>query len=90
VATSAALGFPIALANTVGYIVAGWNLPSPVPGALGYVVLPVLAIIALGSVSTAPLGAKVAHGMPVAKLKRVFALLLYCLSAYMFWRGFNA
>jgi uncharacterized membrane protein YfcA len=47
VATSAALGFPIALANTVGYIIGGWSLPSPLPGALGYLWLPALAVIAV-------------------------------------------
>ncbi|MEX8492508.1 sulfite exporter TauE/SafE family protein, partial [Sphaerotilus sp.] len=58
VATSAALGFPIALANTVGYVVGGWSMPSPLPGALGYLWLPGLAIIATASVTTAPFGAR--------------------------------
>ncbi len=88
VATSAALGFPIALANTAGYIVAGWNLPSPLPGTLGYVMVPALATIALASVFTAPLGARAAHAMNVAQLKRVFAFLLYGLASYMAWRAF--
>ncbi|MDT7836137.1 sulfite exporter TauE/SafE family protein [Aquabacterium sp. OR-4] len=90
VATSAALGFPIALANTAGYIVAGWNLPSPLPGTLGYVMLPALATLALASVFTAPLGARTAHAMNVAQLKRVFAVLLYGLASYMAWRAFSA
>jgi uncharacterized protein len=38
-------------------------------------------------VTMAPLGARMAHRMPVAKLKRVFALVLYALAAYMFWKG---
>jgi uncharacterized protein len=88
VATSAALGFPIALSNTVGYVIAGWNLPpSPVPGTLGYLVLPALATIAVASVLTAPLGARAAHAMDTTSLKRVFAVLLYGLAAYMAWRG---
>ncbi len=90
VATSAALGFPIALANTVGYIIAGWSLPQSVPGALGYVVLPLLGIIALGSMTTAPLGARAAHAMDLRHLKRVFALMLYGLAGYMFWRGWTS
>ena len=90
VATSAALGFPIALANTLGYVIAGWQLAPAVPGALGYVVLPVLAIIALGSMTTAPLGARAAHAMDLRHLKRVFALLLYMLAGYMFWRGWTS
>ena len=87
VATSAALGFPIAVANTVGYVVSGASLPNLPPHSLGYVWLPALAVIASCSVLTAPLGAKVAHRLPVAKLKKVFALILYGLAAYMLWKG---
>ena len=87
VATSAALGFPIALANTVGYVISGASLPNLPPHSLGYVWLPALAVIASCSVFTAPLGAKVAHRLPVAKLKKVFALILYSLAAYMLYKG---
>lgn len=90
VATSAAIGLPIALASTVGYIVGGWNLGSPVSGALGYVVLPMLAMIAAASMSTAPWGARVAHASDVGRLSVVFACLLYALAAYMVWRGLTA
>jgi uncharacterized protein len=90
VATSAAIGLPIALASTAGYIVGGWSLVSPVPGALGYVVLPMLALIAAASMSTAPLGARVAHATDVRRLSVVFACLLYSLAAYMVWRGVTA
>ncbi|MDP4300603.1 sulfite exporter TauE/SafE family protein [Leptothrix discophora] len=83
VATSAALGFPIALANTIGYVVGGWNLPTALPGAMGYLWLPGLAVIACASVLTAPLGARAAHAMDVAQLKKAFAAVLYLLAAYM-------
>lgn len=87
VATSAALGFPIALASTVGYVIGGWNLPNALPGSLGYLYLPALVCIAVASVSTAPLGARVAHSLDVRQLKRVFALMLYALAAYMVHKG---
>jgi uncharacterized membrane protein YfcA len=87
VATSAALGFPIALANTVGYVVGGWSQPAPLPGSLGFLYLPALAVIALASVLTAPLGARAAHALNVKQLKRVFALMLYVLAAYMLSRA---
>ncbi|MCL4185124.1 MAG: sulfite exporter TauE/SafE family protein [Burkholderiaceae bacterium] len=86
VATSAACGFPIALAGTAGYIYAGWGLELP-GGTLGYVYLPALATIVAASVLTAPLGARAAHAMDVGMLRKVFALLLYVLSAYMLWKG---
>jgi uncharacterized protein len=87
VATSAALGFPIAVANVLGYVVAGQNLQNLPVGSFGYIWLPALAVIALCSVFTAPLGAKAAHSLPVSKLKRVFASILYVLAIYMFYKG---
>jgi uncharacterized protein len=89
VATSAALGFPIALANAIGYVISGWGNAGLPAGALGYIWLPALLVIALASVLTAPLGAKVAHSMDIKPLKRVFACVLYLLAAYMFYKGFH-
>lgn len=87
VATSAALGFPIALANTVGYVFGGSAVPGLPVWSLGYVWLPALAVIASCSVLTAPLGATMAHRLPVARLKKVFSLILYGLAAYMAFKG---
>ncbi len=87
VATSAALGFPIALVNTLGYMYSGSAVAGLPAWSLGYVWLPGLLVIASCSVFTAPLGAKMAHRLPVAKLKRVFALVLYVLAAYMAYKG---
>lgn len=85
VGTSAAIGFPIAIAGAVGYIVnnlSGTGLP---PYSLGYVYLPALVCIVCASVFTAPLGAKLAHALPVDKLKRVFALFLFAVATRMAW-----
>ena len=87
VATSAALGFPIAFANTLGYLVGGWSLPSALPGGFGYLYLPALALISLASMSLAPVGARVAHAMNVGQLRRAFAGLLLLLAAWMFWES---
>ena len=87
VGTSAALGFPIALASTVGYIAGGWSLPQALPGAFGYLYLPGILIVALASVLMAPIGARTAHRMPVVKLRRAFGLLLGLLAAYMAWQA---
>ncbi len=89
VATSAALGFPIALANTVGYVIGGWGLAGGPAGSFGYVYLPALAIIAVASVTMAPLGARSAHSLNVKQLKRIFAFLLFGLAAYMLYRGLS-
>ncbi|MDM0086144.1 MULTISPECIES: sulfite exporter TauE/SafE family protein [unclassified Variovorax] len=87
VATSAALGFPIAVANVVGYVLSGTTVQGLPAGAFGYIWLPALVVIAACSVFTAPLGARAAHSLPVKKLKRVFASVLYLLAAYMLWKG---
>lgn len=87
VGTSAALGFPIAAAATAGYVISGWSLPAPLPGAFGYLFLPAVAIIAAASVSAAPLGAHAAQRIDVAWLRRLFALLLLALAATMLSRA---
>jgi uncharacterized membrane protein YfcA len=86
VATSAALGFPIALAGTLGYIWAGRGLPDMPPGAFGYLYLPGLLVIATTSILTAPLGARTAHRMDIRPLKRSFGVVLYLLAAYFLMR----
>jgi hypothetical protein len=45
VATSAALGFPVALASTAGYLISGWSVPPVLPGAFGYLYLPAWLIV---------------------------------------------
>ena len=86
VATSAALGFPVALAGTLGYIWAGWGLPQMPPGAVGYLYLPGLLVISMASMLTAPLGARTAHRIDVAPLKKLFACVLYLIAAYFLLR----
>lgn len=87
VATSAALGFPIALANVIGYVVSGHGIQNLPAYSFGYIWLPALGVIAVCSVFTAPLGAKAAHKLPVKQLKRTFAVILYFLAAYMLYKG---
>jgi uncharacterized protein len=89
VATSAALGFPIALAGTLANIYYGIKTPGLPPGSLGFVYLPALLVVSLTSVLTAPLGAKTAHRLPVKALRRVFALTMFVLAGYMLHRAFR-
>lgn len=87
VATSAALGFPIALTNVAGYVISGQAARGLPPASFGYIWLPGLVVVAAASVIMAPLGAKTAHALPVAKLKKVFASMLYLLAVYMLAKG---
>ena len=86
VGTSSALGFPIALAGTLGYIWAGQDLPPMPAGSFGYLYLPGLLVISTASVITAPLGARTAHRMDIRPLKKIFAGALYILAAYFVLR----
>jgi len=90
VATSAALGFFIAVANSAGYVASGQAEDIGVSGMLGYIHIPTLLGIVVVSMLTAPVGAKVAHRLPVKTLKRVFAVLLFGLSLYMLQRAIQA
>jgi len=87
VATSAALGFPIALAGTLSNIYFGMHEPNLPAGSLGFIYLPALLLVSLVSVTTAPLGARVAHALPVKSLKKIFALILYLLAGYMLYKS---
>ncbi|MEQ1668194.1 MAG: sulfite exporter TauE/SafE family protein, partial [Sulfuriferula sp.] len=83
IATSAAIGFPIAVAGATGYLITGWATANLPPYSAGYIYLPALAAIASTSMLTAPLGARLAHRLPVAVLKRIFSVLLYALGVKM-------
>ena len=87
VATSAALGLPIAAAGTIGFIVAGFRQPDLPPWSAGYVFLPAMAVIVVASMLVAPFGASVAHRWSAVKLRRAFAALLYALGTYMLWKA---
>ena len=83
IGTSAAIGFPIALAGTIGYMIAGHDATNLPEGAYGFIYLPALAATVIVSMLVAPIGAKVAHSLPVPTVKKVFAGLLLVLLAKM-------
>ncbi|MGC8659249.1 MAG: sulfite exporter TauE/SafE family protein [Desulfomonilaceae bacterium] len=83
IGTSAAIGFPIAVAGTLGYMLSGWHDGSLPKFALGYVYLPAFAGIVCASVLTAPLGAKLAHRLPVKRLKQIFAMVLTVMGTHV-------
>ncbi len=90
VGTASAIGLPIALAGSAGFMIAGLDVAGLPPGALGYVYLPALAALALASVATAPLGAALAHRTDVRRLKRIFATMLYGVGLMLLWRALRA
>lgn len=83
IGTSAAIGFPIALAGTIGYLWHARAADSDLSYLFGYVYLPAVLLISVVSYFTAPLGALLAHRLPVSLLKKVFAFFLVYLSLKM-------
>ncbi len=83
IGTGAALGLPVALLGTLGFVASGWQASGLPAATLGFVYLPALAAVVLASVLTAPIGARMTQRLPVATLKRLFALVLYALATKM-------
>ena len=83
IGTAAAIGFPIAAAGTVGYVLNGLRARDLPEGSLGFVYLPALALIVVASMPMAPLGARLAHRLPVRRLRIVFALMLFAIALRM-------
>ncbi|MGX5217593.1 MULTISPECIES: sulfite exporter TauE/SafE family protein [Pseudomonas] len=78
VATSSACGLPIALAGAISFMWIGWNEAQLPQWSAGFVYLPALAGIAVSSMFFARVGARLAHRLSPVVLKRLFALLLFC------------
>ncbi|QJR16445.1 sulfite exporter TauE/SafE family protein [Usitatibacter palustris] len=76
IGTCAAMGFPLAIAGTIGYVIAGWTVEGLPRGSLGFVYVPAFLGISVTSIFVAPWGAKLAHKLGGATLRRIFALLL--------------
>ena len=83
IGTAAAIGVPLAIAGTVGFIATGLLDKGLPEWSLGYVYLPAFAGIAITSFLVAPLGAKLAHRLPVPVLRRVFVVFLVALAVKM-------
>ena len=83
VATSSACGLPIAIAGALGFMLTGWQNPQLPSGSSGFVYWPAFVGIIITSILTAPLGARLAHRLPAATLKKVFAVFLAILGIRM-------
>lgn len=88
IGTSAALGLPIAVAGTVGYMANGLGKDHLPALSVGYVYVPALVGIVVGTFITVPWGARMAHTMPVTRLQKIFAVILFILATRMLWTLF--
>jgi uncharacterized protein len=76
VGTSSACGVPLALAGTLAFVVTGWDRAGLPAHSLGFVLWPAALAIAVTAVPFATIGARLAHRLPTATLRRVFAVVL--------------
>jgi uncharacterized membrane protein YfcA len=83
IGTAAAIGFPIALAGSAGYVLQGLRTSGLPDGSLGFVYLPALGLVVLTSMAAAPLGARLTNRLPVRRLRFIFAVVLYALAGRM-------
>ncbi len=90
IGTSAAIGFPIAVSGTIGYIVNGMRAAGLPEYSLGYIYIPALVGLVSASVFTAPLGVRLAHSLPVSRLKKIFAVLLFLVGTRMLFSLFQS
>ena len=89
IGTASALGLVISVPAALGFVLIGWGQEGVPPLSVGYVNLLAWLLIIPVSVAVAPWGAKAAHVMPVAMLRRVFAGFMVVVAIKM-WHGIIA
>jgi uncharacterized membrane protein YfcA len=89
IGTAAAVGWTLAVAGTLGYLLSGAGKPGLPEWSAGYVYTPALAWIAAASMALAPVGARIAHRTPAKTLKRAFAVVLFLLATNMLVSSFT-
>ena len=88
VATAAGVGFIIGLPGAIGFMLMGHDVQHLPYGTFGYINIPALVAISIGSIFTAPIGAKWAHSLDEVSLKRMFGIYLVIVSVCMFYKAF--
>ncbi|MBF0191264.1 MAG: sulfite exporter TauE/SafE family protein [Magnetococcales bacterium] len=86
VGSSSAIGVPLALAGSVGFIQAGWYDQTLPEGSMGFVVPVAFLGIVAGTLVTTPIGVRLAHTLDPARLKKGFGLFLLMVGIKLLWR----
>ena len=87
VGTSAACGLPIAIAGALGFMIFGMKSDIHIPNTIGYIHIYAFIGISVMSFVTAKFGAKTAHALSPAMLKRCFAVLLVIVGCFFLYKG---
>ena len=88
IGTSSGVGMSIAVFGSLSYIMNGWGEPGLPPWSFGFIYLPALLGLVVGSMSTAPIGAKLVYKVSVPTLKRFFAIFIFVVAANLVWKTF--
>ena len=83
IGTASAIGFPIAVVGTIGYLINGWGSAGLPAHSVGYIYVPALIGFTVGSMGLAPFGARLAHRTSERSLKRIFAIVIGALGLKM-------
>ncbi len=86
IGTATALGIPLAVTASVGYLLADTPIATCSSGCTGYVYLAGAGAIAAATILTAPLGAYLTHIMPTKPLRWVFAATMVAIATHMAWK----
>ncbi|HXF06944.1 MAG TPA: sulfite exporter TauE/SafE family protein [Candidatus Acidoferrales bacterium] len=73
IGAAAACGLPIALAGSLGYILAGRHATGLAPHSSGFVYWPAVAGMGFATLLCAPYGARLAHHLPERAVRLIFA-----------------
>lgn len=76
VATSSGFGPLITVPAAIGFVWAGWGQPNLPPLSVGYISLIGAGLLIPTGLIAAPLGARIAHGLPKRKLELGFAAFM--------------
>ncbi|MFT6771258.1 sulfite exporter TauE/SafE family protein [Congregibacter sp.] len=87
VATASGVGFLIGVPGMIGFMVMGLDAENLPVGSIGYINIPALLAIAVFSIFTAPIGARLAHSLDGARLKQIFGIYLVIVSVSMFLKA---
>ena len=74
------------MSGTLGYMLSGWGRAGLPAYSAGFVYLPAVATLCLITMRTAPIGARLAHRLPVAKLKKAFAGVMILTATQLLWK----
>ena len=86
VGSASAIGVPLAVAGSLGFVQAGWNNADLPPEAVGFLVPMAFFGIICGTMLTTPLGVRLAHAVEPARLKKGFGFFLLAVGIKLIWR----